>query len=442
VSPLPAPIIQVSNDTSICPHDSAILWASSSTGSIWWYLTNSDTITVSNSGTYHAQVIDSNNCRAFGMVNVSHLPLPNVALSADTAICPGDSALMSVSGAATYLWSNGSTSTSSLYPPGIVSVIGTDTFGCASEDTALVTQLPGYLVTGQISDNLSNPVSNSKVFLVKYFAAQDSVIALDSVLTDANGNYVFATTEPEVYIKAVPDVISYPNLLPTYYSQAPVFQQADSLVVLPCDTTWANIQALPGTAPGGAGFISGYVYQGAGKSELCQGDPMAQLSLVVVDANGNWIDQVTTDASGFFQTQMLWPGNYKLWPDKPGVLLQPTPEIQVTAGAVENLQFHMKGNLLELCTPTGWNSLSEVTPDIQLWPNPNAGNFTLQTNALRGVATHLEIIDAHGAVVSRQSVTSDGQGRISLSMPDLAQGLYFIKIASNKGTWQVKFIRQ
>ncbi|MGD1847074.1 MAG: hypothetical protein ACFB10_16920, partial [Salibacteraceae bacterium] len=46
VSPLPAPIIQVSNDTSICPHDSAILWASSSTGSIWWYLTNSDTITV------------------------------------------------------------------------------------------------------------------------------------------------------------------------------------------------------------------------------------------------------------------------------------------------------------------------------------------------------------------------------------------------------------
>ena len=133
----PIPTISV-KDTTICAGQMASLTASGATNYAWsnGETTNSISVSPSQSTTYGVTGstlgCTSNEIKATVTVN----PIPVIAVK-DTAICAGQTALLSASGATTYAWSNGETTNSILVSPSqstTYTVVGS-ALGCTSNET-------------------------------------------------------------------------------------------------------------------------------------------------------------------------------------------------------------------------------------------------------------------------------------------------------------------
>ncbi|MGB1316211.1 MAG: Ig-like domain-containing protein, partial [Chitinophagales bacterium] len=97
-------------------------------------------------------------------------------------------------------------------------------------DTAAVyIEVIGLIIEGVISTSVSNPLQNSKIYLIDYIAISDSVFVVDSTFTNSTGFYQFTNVFQNAYVKAIPDFSIYPNEIPTYYTSSSVFQTANAI---------------------------------------------------------------------------------------------------------------------------------------------------------------------------------------------------------------------
>ena len=75
------------------------------------------------------------------------------------------------------------------------------------------------------------------------------------------------------------------------------------------------------------------------------------------------------------------------------------------------------------------NDLAQVE-NIQIFPNPTDGNFTLQFDYQIPVKSQVQIIDIEGRVLQNISLTSGHQNH-DIIIADLATGIYFVKITED-----------
>ncbi len=106
VSVLPAPNLQVDDDTSIC-HGDSISIAAYGNGSFQW--STGDTIaqiTVSpaTTNTYSVTLTSTNGCSSTGNITVTVVPLPEAFAGNDTSICQGETAWLHAEGGSSYYW--------------------------------------------------------------------------------------------------------------------------------------------------------------------------------------------------------------------------------------------------------------------------------------------------------------------------------------------------
>ena len=116
-------------------------------GSFTWYGTN-----YTQTGDYIRSLTNAAGCDSIVTLHLTINPIPEVAISGNTNICPGGGTLLTVTGADSYLWSNGSTN--SFIPVnvfGVYSVTGMNATGCSNTTsvTVLVTQPPVITITGE-----------------------------------------------------------------------------------------------------------------------------------------------------------------------------------------------------------------------------------------------------------------------------------------------------
>jgi hypothetical protein len=116
-------------------------------------------ITNACSGTYPFLILDNNGCSLFDSVTIGVAPLPVLTTSASTdSICSGSSTLLTVSGAATYLWQPGNFTGPSVSVSPVASttftVTGTNVQGCTDTATVNITvhALPA------VTANSANPM--------------------------------------------------------------------------------------------------------------------------------------------------------------------------------------------------------------------------------------------------------------------------------------------
>ena len=129
---------------------SSYLWSDGST---------TQSITVASSGNYSVTVTNADGCSvtsAATSITTSQIITPSIASSSSTTICSGDAVTLSVpSGYASYLWSNGSTTSStSASTAGNYSVTVTNTDGCSVTTIATAVTV-NALPTATVS-NLTN----------------------------------------------------------------------------------------------------------------------------------------------------------------------------------------------------------------------------------------------------------------------------------------------
>lgn len=165
VTMLSVPTITVSaNDNSICIGESATLTANGGTSYSWATGQNTTAITVSPTTTqsYTVTGTNPNGCSANASVTVTVSALPNVIITNNNAtICQGNSATLTASGAASYVWTSGQTQSSIAITPTQTTsytVVGTSAQGCTNVATTTVnvTPLPSISVVASESSVCAN----------------------------------------------------------------------------------------------------------------------------------------------------------------------------------------------------------------------------------------------------------------------------------------------
>jgi hypothetical protein len=183
--------VSLGDDSTLCsseapiiitagPGYSSYLWSDSSTA---------QSLIVLVGGTYWVQVTDSNNCVAIDSITITINPSPNVSAGNDTTVFDPDCA--SLFGLASgglppysFSWSTGDTipnitvcNSPGVYP---IILIVTDSNGCSSSDTVVVTVLPQAIFI--------DPNPNSNNTRIYFIAPQTGAASLE--LFDMTGNRV------------------------------------------------------------------------------------------------------------------------------------------------------------------------------------------------------------------------------------------------------------
>jgi len=81
---------------------------------------------------------------------------------------------------------------------------------------------------------------------------------------------------------------------------------------------------------------------------------------------------------------------------------------------------------------------------LKLFPNPNDGDFTLKiAPSLAGQITSVDLIDKMGRIIQKKDVSDlIPLQNITISMEDLATGVYFLKVNAGKQVHTRKFVIQ
>ena len=145
------PLPTIEGDSAFCQGDTIWLRVREPFARYQW--STGDTtaaIPITDGGTYAVTVTDSSGCSTTRRFTVTAYPRPQIRASADTSICQGEPAFLSVTGGTQYLWEpteslNDPTSPTPIaFPTETTTYIvrGINEYGCANTDTVIVTVRP------------------------------------------------------------------------------------------------------------------------------------------------------------------------------------------------------------------------------------------------------------------------------------------------------------
>ncbi|HEX8514580.1 MAG TPA: PKD domain-containing protein [Bacteroidia bacterium] len=192
----PSASISAAGALTFCAGDSVSLTSSSAISYLWSNGATTQNVTVSSSAMISVTVTDINGCDSTSSVTqviVNPLPAPAIVPSGSVTLCAGDSiSLDAGSGYASYLWSDGSTSSVLVVTSsGSDSVTVTDMNGCTDTSepvTIAVIPVPVLIVTDPLpvcapaTADISDPAvtSGSSAGTLSYWQDSSGLIPLNS----------------------------------------------------------------------------------------------------------------------------------------------------------------------------------------------------------------------------------------------------------------------
>ncbi len=137
----PVPVVNLGNDTSICGGNLVLDAGNAGSTYMWSTSAGTQTITVSATGTYFVDVLNTQGCSSRDTINVTVNPAVSVNLGNDSAICSNASVILDAQNpGASYLWNDNSTlSVLVANGPGTYYVAVSYTNGCNASDTITFT---------------------------------------------------------------------------------------------------------------------------------------------------------------------------------------------------------------------------------------------------------------------------------------------------------------
>ncbi len=286
---------------------------------------------------------------------------------------------------------------------------------------------------GHIYTSTGSTLSNSLVYLVELSINDSTLSFTDLTQTDINGKYMFETSATNVYLKAVPDSLTYPNQMPTYYDSSLTFLGASEIELMSCDTIEINLKTIQGVNPGGPGFIGGKISEGAGKVNSCDGTPITNLTLFLISNQDQPVAYTTTNGNGEFSFGNIPLGTYELWADHPQIDNSEAPMITLDNENQQlgELELKFTANKLELCEEVYIAQLIENSTWM-IYPNPYTGQTNIAYSISQKSNVSLELFNTLGEKIKTldQGIKSANSYiyPFSAKQLDFASGVYFVKL--------------
>lgn len=303
--------------------------------------------------------------------------------------------------------------------------------GC--KGVSLCTGLIGgknYLDYSSLADNVNFPAGkNHKWDATTYLIQKAGPIlsVVDSFSCDTCNYYSFNKLCPDTYyVKTALRTTDthYANFLPSY---SPRFLRWDSVYspsIIGNGNYYSNrdIYMVKGTNPGGPGFVSGNVSQGANKKA---GEPLGNIQITLLDGNDQPVAYTYSKKDGSFVVDDIPYGSYFLFAEVPGAesdginfnLTKDEPKLEDVKVEVD------PEHVVTSITRT---QVYERSP-ISVYPNPAQGEFTINTNGIDG---NLRVTDITGKLVFSRTVIDQDLLQFNLT----ETGTYILNFTSVEGS--------
>lgn len=186
----------ITGNTHICDGQSTTLYATGSGNYQWSNNANTSFITVTTPGNYSVTVSMPNGCSSSAAVNVTTASLPTPSILGNTVFCQGQSTMLTATGGNTYLWNNGSNSSSiNISQSGIYTVTATNVEGCSASTNVTVTvnPLPNVMITGNNSFCQGTNTTLSAFGANNYIWSNGQTS--NSIMVNTIGNYTVTGTD-------------------------------------------------------------------------------------------------------------------------------------------------------------------------------------------------------------------------------------------------------
>jgi len=394
VTVLPAPVANLGPDASLCIGDALSLDAGNAGATYVWSTGNvSQTISLSFStavvdSLITVRVINANGCEDTDSILVTVSAGPSVNLGADFSVCAGGTVNLDAgAGAASYLWSDGSTTQTVSFvatSTGVqsLSVVVTNAQGCETRDTIV------YTVEGLPVVSLGN----------------DTTICQGASLTltaGSGGTFLWSDGSTGSSL-----IVTAAGTYSVIVTNAAGCQAADTIVVGVNSPAGITI-TVPSTIEVGEDFDASAT-GGTSYSWNFGADATPQT------ATGANPTDISYSTAG-------------------------TKVVTVTVTAAGGCQFQLT-DTIEVTTPTAINP--NLLQSFSLYPNPNDGRFTVSFTLPNTEDVTIEVFEMTGKLVYTDRLTSVQQYSGYIQLEGLADGIYNLKITTSNGSFTQKLFIQ
>lgn len=402
--------------------------------------------TYTESGDYSVIYTNAAGCDSIVTLHLTINPIPEVAITGNTTICPGGGTLLTATGADTYMWSNYSTNASiPVNMFGDYSVTGTSSAGCfnSASVTVLVATPPVITITGNTdlcAGESATLTANGGVTYMWSNGSTDSAFTVNTAGSwqvigyDENGCNGTASVTVNVWQPAtstftVATCNSY-SWNDSVYTQSGDYTQSlqtvhgcDSVVTLyltvnHSDSTEFSASACDSYEWNGETYAtSGDYTQTLTNAESC--DSVVTLHLTINYSTTSDTTAVACESFTWEGETYTESGNYtSYWTNAAGCDSIVTLHLTITVG-VDDYE----------------------TVDFKVYPNPTNGVVNVECimkNEEWG-EVELHLCDAYGRLVD--AVRANNHSPLRTAQIDLSQyanGVYFVKLMADDQTIAVR----
>lgn len=272
-----------------------------------------------------------------------------------------------------------------------------------------------------------NNVPLPQAWLIQYDTVTQQLHAVDSSMGSAPNQFLASYVNGEGYLlKAALDPLystptDYASYLPTYYPNALFWDSASTIYPNPNSTPIRNIYLIPGNNPGGPGFISGSVLQGANKAP---GDGLAGLDVLLLDQQNQPVTWTKTDAAGAYQFSNIPLTGLRVFPQFPGKKTTPKDVTLSASAPTASVDFEVSLSI----TPVE-AGLAPTYGRSRVQPNPARESATLVLDAARPMQLRYTLCSVQGqALRSAEMGVHTGANSLTINLEALPAGLYFVHL--------------
>ncbi|HYG03559.1 MAG TPA: PKD-like domain-containing protein [Chryseosolibacter sp.] len=244
-------------------------------------------------------------------------------------------------------------------------------------------------------------------------------------------------------LAAFVDTVAYPNALPTYYSEALYWEEADT-IFLNGPVSGINItsQYLPTAEPQGEGVIRGFLEEPedegeGGRVKANKRVARAGTSVRRVEGSGReqeetltLIAYIFTNDNGEFEFQNLEEGEYRLNIQYPGYPMDPNSFVTITVGTefeqeqvvsaiVQEGQIVVRQLIVTGASPEGY--------EVGVYPNPTSEILRIDFPSSQS-SRRYAIFDLNGKRVMSGFATGESE---EIAVRSLSSGTYLLQILEN-----------
>lgn len=436
------PVVAFSGNDTLCAGDSTVITASGGVSYTWSNSATTAATTLSPAATssFAVTVTDANTCSNSDSIEIVVNALPVIAFSGNDTICLGDTTNVTASGGTMYNWSSGAMTATAPLGPAVnttYTVTVTDGNSCVNTDSIaiVVNALPTAAITGN-----------------------DSICAGDSTTLTASGgvSYVWDNSATTTSVTIAPASSGPVSVLVT---DANGCQDSDTInltvtpqltaMIAPSDPSGAICLGDSITLNGSGG--TGFIWSTTATSAAITVAPTTTTTYVLTVSDGascDGIDSLTIVVNAPPATPVIMQMGGLLVTD-PGFVNYNWTVDGTPAGTNSDTLFpSASGNVVVTvtdsngCTATSqpFAYVSTVDPaprylEIDVFPNPNDGRFTVRINSELGRDLELAVFDLPGRQVYAQVVRIPvGAWTGQIDLRRFAKGVYILQIHSGNLT--------